>query len=152
MACVRSPNNMKERKRLEHVALRMFAQIGRSCIVTGNFHCHSSTRWPPLSFSLPSPSFSMSQSFTVVFCQCHTDTHTHTHTHICTKRQFNWNNLPWQDMPKMREIKRLAQDQAHSLMQDYRLNTMARTNSLTHTRTQTCVYVLLSIKLSSSQT
>ncbi len=48
----------------------------------------------------------------------------------------------------MREIKRLAQDQAHSLMQDYRLNTV--THKHTRTRTQTCAYVLPSTKLSNS--
>ncbi len=33
----------------------------------------------------------------------------------------------------MREIKRLAQDQAHSLMQDYRLNTVTHRHTHTHT-------------------
>lgn len=49
-------------------------------------------------------------------------------------------------MPEMRKIKWLAWDQAHSLMQDYRLNTV------THTFTQMCACAHHSVKLSNSPT
>lgn len=93
----------------------------------------------------------MSQSLLVIFCQCLTETQTHTHTHFY-KIQYNWNNLLWENKTKMREIKWLAWDQAHSVMQDYRLDTVTHTHGDTktlysHTHTQMCAYVLRSTTL-----
>lgn len=79
----------------------------------------------------------------------HRDTNTHTHFY---KIQYNWNNLLWENKTKMREIKWLAWDQAHSVMQDYRLDTVTHTHGDTktlysHTHTQMCAYVLRSTTL-----
>lgn len=125
----------KEKAREECSCLTVL--IGCSCVVTGNFHSHSSTRWASLTWSR---CLSLCQSSFVN--HYHTErerdmkTHTHSHTHFY-KVQYNWNNLLRKDTPKMREIKWLVLDQALSLMQDYRLDTV------THAHNHTCTCTLI---------
>lgn len=97
----------------------------------------------------------MSQSLLIIFCQCHTKTQMHKHFY---KIQYNCINLLWENKTKIREIKWLAWDQAHSVMQDYRLDTVThahrdtKTHIYLHTHTQMCAYVLHSTTLSNSPT
>lgn len=130
---------MSEKERERDRSMQMFGCLLKQAVLVQSLGI--STVILALAESL-SLSLDVSVSASHLLSMPHRDTNTHIHFY---KIQYNWNNLLWEDKTKMREIKWLAWDQAHSLMQDYRLDTVTHTRRhksthiFTHSYTDVCI-------------